>query len=89
MNNTIIVPVIPERVAEFLQAETVASDRVEAKLCWQRFEKWLPGLNERHAWTRNKFYGELRALGYWIKPGTGNHLMIHGLTLKASNECPD
>jgi hypothetical protein len=73
-----------ERVAEFIEAETVAGDgdKMEAKLCWQRFAKWLPG-DEWGYWNRNVLYKKLRALGYRITPATGNHLMIHGLTLKA------
>jgi hypothetical protein len=81
---TLIVPVLPERVAEFLLAHTVPGDRLTAKVCFERFLEWLPGVNERYVWTRNMFYRELRQRGYRVQPRTGNHLTIHGLTLKES-----
>jgi hypothetical protein len=74
-----------ERVAEFLRAETVAGDRMTAKLCWCRFNATLPS-EERNNWNRRALYGQLRALGYRVTPGTNNKWTIHGLALKGSHE---
>jgi hypothetical protein len=72
-----------ERVAEFLESETVEApgENTVVSVLRVRFLYWLPR-EERVAWTRKKFCAELRKHKA-LRIGTGNCLRALDTLLKA------
>ena len=73
-----------ERVAEFLESETVEApgQGTPASVLRIRFLAWLPR-EERAAWTRRKFCAELRKCKA-VRNGTNNQVTALDTLLKTS-----
>ena len=71
-----------ERVAEFLESETVEAtgQSTVVALLRTRFVNWLPR-EERDAWTRKKFCDQLRKCKA-VKKGAANKLVALDTLLK-------